>query len=616
MKEVKMESIKAAIIEASEALHHNPPMYIDELRNHIYVKREIIQTQNKLALVSPQRGLLTVMINFIEEYADANDTFVMVGAAPGVNMIVLAELYPTIEFYCYDMLPILISPTEKPKNVHVFHEFFLMKNAEQYAKKKNILLFCDLRMSSSNTKYTEDTSHIKSLTLQRDFVTIIKPKAWCVRFAPPKQKKTYEYLDGRCMLIPYCKTESDITMLMGQEIKGIFWEREDYYKRMFYFNIVLREFAAFDNTTVGVKGGDRCADCAIEELAIARFVSREKNTNATISIVRNYISDRFDIFALTDVDVFYNKVLQERLSAKTTHGNLPRLRSIVEYLKYKDIVDLTLLNLKKYANITDKDYKAVKQHIIDSRPTLEMSMTHKSVDCVNNYEALEFIGDGILGGCAKMYVYDTFNTRELVDMNSIASMYTNGATATDFFAPLLGIESTIIADVEESNEKIKEDVTEAYLAALHNIFEQYKKYSGMSVCKTIIYNLLDAVDLDSPTVRHRIYPPKTMLKEFFDEQQMASNIPNEWRFDNALQLTYGNGMNIKTTSESKIWDKSDLMVTLTLPKSAVLVLEPYRAAMSQKEIMTAACIAFLETLSNRGFTLKTHKPNYADLKKF
>ncbi len=197
-----------------------------------------------------QRKLLMSEVAFLTQHAQAGDTVLYVGAAPGEHIILLAcTLFPHLTFHCVDPRPMafgspapeqLDGAARSPVNVTQEQGFFTSASAQhwQYSAEANTgaaLVISDLRNTQDEHSVQAD------MQLQADIVRAIKPRAALLKFRLPWGSGKTEYLPGSVWLQPYAQGRSTETRLWVTQPSGTCsWDHSEYEDRLFWFNTQLR----------------------------------------------------------------------------------------------------------------------------------------------------------------------------------------------------------------------------------------------------------------------------------------------------------------------------------------------------------------------------------------
>lgn len=127
-------------------------------------------------------------------------------------------------------------------------------------------------------------------------------------------------------------------------------------------------------------------------------------------------------------------------------------------------------------------------------PIWSTAFTHESLDLVNNYETLEFIGDKALHLCFAEYISQRFTGMTKSQLTEMDTHYLSKTYQAEF-AKRFGFEKNIRSSVK-LKMSVFEDVMESFFGALNTIGNKIKMGFGHNCVYTIIKNIYDTMDLD------------------------------------------------------------------------------------------------------------------------
>lgn len=181
--------------------------------------------------------------------------------------------------------------------------------------------------------------------------------------------------------------------------------------------------------------------------------------------------------------------------------------------KLEDLIKNTL----NIAKLRPEYYDVLINRIDDYR----RAFTSRSADPVNNYEILEFVGDGIFNGFISWYFLRKFPFLDCqYGVKILARLKINYSSKKTFskLADKLGFFDFINASVDEKTKNrpsLLEDTLEAFVGTTVRILDDE---FVVGVGYGVVYQLLKAmfdkmyISLDYD----KLYDPKTRLKEIFD----------------------------------------------------------------------------------------------------
>jgi dsRNA-specific ribonuclease len=512
-----------------------------------YVGSERLEIQ-RLSLHNGQRKLFNSLLLFMTEYHKESNNVIYIGAAPGFNIAVVAKFFPLHTFYLYDAVD--ISYNQFPSNVKVQEKEFVDQNTQFPVHDSDCLFFSDIR---SDQLMDKERSVEKDQEVQLEIMRKLKPKAFCLKFRIPFYMETddnkivkttiYNYLKGIIFIQAYAPQQSTETRLMCRYTEDIIdYDLKSYENRMFFVNNVLREFQQFPLIGRDVEGGDQCYDCAMEE-AICNYylksyhplpqglqeeITLRIGTDINVSSIRNYVNSSHSSLDLR------------------SHPHKIYLRNPLNVIKEVDLLEVISNIYQKWICfdpvVTSKEIKYwISRNNLSNM--IKSAFTHESVDDRNNYEQLEFVGDGILNGETKCYIYNNFITPS-GGIHSYSTLYNYLAGKTfrsEDLEDRLGLSKYLsIAHNGLLTDEVKDDLVEAFFGLTRYLFDiNILEGAGMKVIQRMVTKLLDSVDI--MTLQNKIQSKKTILKETLD-----ANYP-KYGFGKLYDVTKseGNKINVK-----------------------------------------------------------------------
>lgn len=215
------------------------PVTFDELpTTHKY--KEDVKNNN---IHIGQRKLLMNEIYFLTKYGHLSNTVVYAGAAHGIHIPILTELFPH-KFLLYDPGKFLIKDTDKIK---IFNDYFTDDTAKKYSG-KDVLFISDIRATIPTSSHNEFEEAVKeNQEWQVNWVKNMKPKMAMLKFRVPfTVTEPYEYFDGEIDLQPWAPPSSSETRLITNGQKMKMYILEEYDAKMFYYNNFIRTKGSYD----------------------------------------------------------------------------------------------------------------------------------------------------------------------------------------------------------------------------------------------------------------------------------------------------------------------------------------------------------------------------------
>lgn len=209
-----------------------------------------------------QLKLLVSEINFFNRYWDPNKIpepiCIYVGAADGMHIKALYELYPQFEYHLYDKRPFsnLLNNIDK---IHLHNQYFDNDELQKYKSLAHRIFFMsDIRSLS----YDNDTrgykammdnenSVYKDMMMQQEWVLNLRPYKSMLKFRLPYKndytKTLYpnlkmKYLSGICWLQPWrASTSSELRLIPNDDLEQQDWNFEKVENIMFEQNRVRND---------------------------------------------------------------------------------------------------------------------------------------------------------------------------------------------------------------------------------------------------------------------------------------------------------------------------------------------------------------------------------------
>jgi len=186
---------------------------------------------------------------------------------------------------------------------------------------------------------------------------------------------------------------------------------------------------------------------------------------------------------------------------------------------------LTTISISpKYINIFTDD---------ESMKIFMKVFTHPSADPVNNYEILEYIGDGIIKGILSQYIPRRFPdlTTSEGKLSKVRRSLEQNKTLSKF-ALDLGFWDYVVGDEETMNQKRNktlEDVYEAFIGALVEIIDmKIKRGIGYKYAQDFVEFSLDKHPIQ--LTEETLDDPITRLNELYTAKELKNDKILKWGF--------------------------------------------------------------------------------------
>lgn len=252
-----------------------------------------------------QRKLLLSEIEFLTLHGHLSNFVVYVGAAHGIHIKYLSELFPNHTFHLYDPATFLIKETNKIK---IYNKYFLTSTAEKY-KNKNVLFISDIRTTPDKQLGNEidddwEAEIARDMDFQAKWVKIIDPVMSMLKFRLPYKSGTTLYFPGNIYWqawAPQSSTETRLITNVYDHIKS--YDNDLYNDICFRFNRITRS-QWYPHDITDVPGIDHCYDCMTEIHILGEYLNKFKSTivnkNKTIANMMNRITSELGSTARLD----------------------------------------------------------------------------------------------------------------------------------------------------------------------------------------------------------------------------------------------------------------------------------------------------------------------------
>lgn len=187
-------------------------------------------------------------------------------SAPGYEAAILAQLFPEVDFYCYDLRPFKV---QESNNLHLRVAKFGTRAAAEWTGVENLYLIMNYRSRTwiqifreeeklvknpreahrqANQKYEEvvQSDMIRQLNLFNSVYPVRASLLVRFPYADDAESATFEYLQGYICYLPWStQTGTETQLVVTRNKEGSFemrkWVLSEYEGKMFYHNSVRRE---------------------------------------------------------------------------------------------------------------------------------------------------------------------------------------------------------------------------------------------------------------------------------------------------------------------------------------------------------------------------------------
>jgi hypothetical protein len=236
--------------------------------------------QRKLHLSEVE--FLTNVCNDLPDKTFKKIVLIYAGAAPGIHLDLLSQMFPFITFVLIDPAKFSIEPNSK---LIIKREFFTDEMALDLKEEYNdwIRLFIsDIRLAGPGYGYNDDEIEEKvfeDMRSQENWYKILEPFRSLLKFRLPyvenrnnQKNNKINYLDGKIYFQIWAPCSSSETRLfVGENASKREYDCLKYENQMFRFNRVER--AQCYNHTIEANGIDHCYDCRGEVFIFQNYIN-------------------------------------------------------------------------------------------------------------------------------------------------------------------------------------------------------------------------------------------------------------------------------------------------------------------------------------------------------
>ena len=245
----------------------------DDDPQEVYRRRN---DEDKKSISWGQRKLLLSLISFLSNHCMdvKNKVILYAGSAPGVNIGIVADMFPDFTWHLYDPCKFKLK-TDIKRKIIIYQKRFTDLTAKYWAN-KNIIFISDIRTADYTkiNNLTENENQILSdMEMQKKWVEIIKPSRTQLKFrlnyTGDGRNEEMVYFDGLLYKQAWAPQTSSETRLVipSPELKYKTYDCKKYEYQMFYHNVTVREKEFFENDIVDgkelVNDWDSCCEVEI-----------------------------------------------------------------------------------------------------------------------------------------------------------------------------------------------------------------------------------------------------------------------------------------------------------------------------------------------------------------
>ena len=224
------------------------------------------------------RQLLLSEIEFLTEYSnESNCLVVYAGAASGIHLNYLSDLFPQVEFVLIDSNAIL---TKQNDRITIIEKNFNEKLAKKYAKEERRILFiCNKGINDDLMLWQSNINSYASLL----------PIHFC--------STSFQFYDGRILLNLWSPRNSfECRLIVEKDASIITYETHQFKKAISYFQNHLRlMYYEHDLNEIETEGLDHCYDCQAEIFILEKYVRKTQSIDDEILLKKKIAELSYDI---------------------------------------------------------------------------------------------------------------------------------------------------------------------------------------------------------------------------------------------------------------------------------------------------------------------------------
>ena len=224
------------------------------------------------------RQLLLSEIEFLTEYSnESNCLVVYAGAASGIHLNYLSDLFPQVEFVLIDSNAIL---TEQNDQITIIEKDFNEKLAKKYAKEERRILFiCNKGINDDLMLWQSNINSYASLLP--------------IHFS----STSFQFYDGRILLNLWSPRNSfECRLIVERDASIITYETHQFKKAISYFQNHLRlMYYEHDLNEIETEGLDHCYDCRAEIFILEKYVRKTQSIDDEILLKKKIAELSYDI---------------------------------------------------------------------------------------------------------------------------------------------------------------------------------------------------------------------------------------------------------------------------------------------------------------------------------
>ena len=238
------------------------PRTYDELTERTpYLEKDTLKNKEGVANTTThwgQRKLLMTEVDYLTDFAEPNMHILYIGAASGIHLNYLFDLFPTLTFTLVDPGSFVIQPSDR---VEIINDFMTDELAE---KLECDMFISDIRLAPDNESVMKDNENqIKWARMTHAKSCMLKYR--CPFYNDNRDPVKYNHYDGEIRLQCWAPRTSSETRLIIHDLDNLkdkVYDTIEWQDKFHHFNTRTR--MNYYPHNINVKGLDHCYDCACE----------------------------------------------------------------------------------------------------------------------------------------------------------------------------------------------------------------------------------------------------------------------------------------------------------------------------------------------------------------
>jgi hypothetical protein len=188
-----------------------------------------------------QLKLMLAEIFYLSRYYHKPYTVLYIGAAPGLHIPFLVDMFPNFKFILYDPEKFGIKETDR---IEIHQKYFTNEDAKKYSGKR-YLFMSDIRnihMDEARTSLEKMNEYVNNDNkMQLEWVQTIRPKSAYLKFRLPFGIKEHiKYFNGKIFMQPWTKVSAETRLLVRNYDNLKSYDPIEFEEKLVYFQTCIR----------------------------------------------------------------------------------------------------------------------------------------------------------------------------------------------------------------------------------------------------------------------------------------------------------------------------------------------------------------------------------------